>query len=115
MRSPDFFNVEEFPTATFKSTRIEQTGENQGKIYGDLTIRDTTKEVVIDASYLGAATDPWGMNHAHFTGTTTIDRRDWGLEWNAGLDTGGVLAGWKVQLDFEIELVDKPEEQQSAG
>ena len=115
LRSPDFFNVEEFPTATFKSTRIEQTGENQGKIYGDLTIRDTTKEVVIDASYLGAATDPWGMNHAHFTGTTTIDRRDWGLEWNAGLDTGGVLAGWKVQLDFEIELVDKPEEQQSVG
>lgn len=115
LQSPDFFSVEKFPTATFKSTRIEQTGENKGKIYGDLTIRDTTKEVVIDASYLGAATDPWGMNHAHFTGTTTIDRRDWGLEWNAGLDTGGVLAGWKVQLDFEIELVDKPEEQPAAA
>ena len=115
LRSPDFFNVEEFPTATFTSTGIEITGENEGKITGDLTIRDVTKEVVVDAKYLGAATDPWGMNHANFTGSTTIDRRDWGLEWNAGLDTGGVLAGWKVQLDFDIELVNKPEEQAAAA
>jgi polyisoprenoid-binding protein YceI len=114
LQSPDFFNVAEFPTATFKSTRVEMTGDNEGKIYGDLTIRDTTKEVLIDAEYLGAATDPWGTNHAHFTGITTIDRRDWGLEWNAGLDTGGVLAGWKVQLDFDIQLIDVPEEQPAA-
>jgi polyisoprenoid-binding protein YceI len=114
LRSPDFFSVEEYPTATFESTRIEVTGQNEGKIYGDLTIRDITKEVVVDATYLGTATDPWGGEHAHFSGSTTIDRRDWGLEWNQGLDTGGVLAGWKVQLDFEIELVKVPEQQPAA-
>ena len=114
LRSPDFFNVDEFPTATFKSTRIEVTGENEGKIYGDLTIREITHEVVVDAEFLGTATDPWGMTHAHFTGETTIDRRDWGLEWNQGLDTGGVLAGWKVDLDFDIQLVKAPEEQPAA-
>ncbi len=111
LRSPDFFNVEEFPSATFKSTRIEKTGENKGKIYGALTIRDTTREVVLDVQYLGTATDPWGMKHAHFSGMTTIDRRDWGLEWNQALDTGGVLAGWKVKLDFEVELVNVLQEQ----
>ena len=114
LQSPDFFNVAEFPTATFRSTRVETTGENKGKIYGDLTIRDTTKEVVVDAEYLGAATDPWGMTHANFTGTTRIDRRDWGLEWNAGLDTGGVLAGWHVDLEFDVQLVNVPEEQPAA-
>jgi polyisoprenoid-binding protein YceI len=115
LRAPDFFDVENFPTATFESTRVELTGENKGKIYGDLTIRDTTKEIVIDAEYLGKGTDPWGMEHAHFSGSTTIDRRDWGLEWNQGLDTGGVLAGWKVQLDFEVQLVNVPEQQPEAA
>lgn len=116
LHSPDFFMVEEFPTATFESTRIEVTGENKGKIYGNLTIRDITKEVVVDVEFLGMATDPWGMQHAHFTGSTKIDRRDWGLEWNQALDTGGVLAGWGVQLDFEVQLVNVPEEQaQSAA
>jgi polyisoprenoid-binding protein YceI len=105
LRAADFFDVENYPTATFESTRVEVTGENKGKIYGDLTIRDTTKEVVVDAEYLGMATDPWGNQRAHFNGSTTIDRRDWGLEWNQGLDTGGVLAGWKVQIDFEVQLV----------
>ncbi|MFN2105259.1 MAG: YceI family protein [Candidatus Promineifilaceae bacterium] len=111
LRAADFFDVENYPTATFESTRVEVTGENKGKIYGDLTIRDVTKEVVVDAQYLGMATDPWGTQHAHFSGSTAIDRRDWGLEWNQGLDTGGVLAGWKVQLDFEVELVNVAEQQ----
>jgi polyisoprenoid-binding protein YceI len=115
LRAPDFFDVENFPTATFKSTRVEVTGDNEGKIYGDLTIRDVTKEVVVDAQFLGTATDPWGMTHAHFTGSTTIDRRDWGLEWNQGLDTGGVLAGWKVQLDFDVQLVEVTEQEQVAA
>jgi polyisoprenoid-binding protein YceI len=111
LRAADFFDVENYPTATFKSTRVEKTGKNKGKIYGDLTIRDITKEIVVDAEYLGMATDPWGGQHAHFNGSTEIDRRDWGLEWNQGLDTGGVLAGWKVQLDFEVELVKVVEQQ----
>jgi polyisoprenoid-binding protein YceI len=115
LRAPDFFDVENYPTATFESTRIEVTGDKKGKIYGDLTIRDTTKEIVVDAEFLGMATDPWGMKHAHLTGSTTIDRRDWGLEWNQGLDTGGVLAGWKVQIDFEVQLLQVPEEQPAAA
>jgi polyisoprenoid-binding protein YceI len=115
LRAPDFFSVQELPTATFKSTNITVTGENEGKITGDLTIRDKTKKVVVDAKYLGTATDPWGMKHAHFSGSTAIDRRDWDLEWNQGLDTGGVLAGWKVDLDFEIELVQVPEDQSAAA
>jgi polyisoprenoid-binding protein YceI len=115
LRTADFFDVENYPTATFDSKRVEVTGENSGKIYGDLTIRDITKEIVVDAKYLGMATDPWGNQHAHFSGSTEIDRRDWDLKWNQGLDTGGILAGWKVQLDFEVELVKVLEEQPAAA
>jgi polyisoprenoid-binding protein YceI len=115
LRSPDFFAVEEYPTATFESTRIEVTGENKGKMHGDLTIRGTSNPVVVDVEFLGMATDPWGQKHAHFTGSTEIDRRDWGLEWNQGLDTGGVLAGWKVRLDFEVQLIAVPEEEAAAA
>jgi len=109
LQSADFFDVAHYPTAEFKSTSVEVTGENTGKIYGDLTIRGISNPVVVDVEFLGTATDPWGQTHASFSGGTTIDRRDWGLEWNQGLDTGGVLAGWKVDLNFEVQLIAVPE------
>jgi polyisoprenoid-binding protein YceI len=110
LRSPEFFNVEEYPTATFRSTGIVVTGKNRDKLTGELTITGITKEIALDVEYLGTATNPSGGLVAAFTGTTTIDRRDWGLVWNEPLDTGGVLAGWLVQIDVELQLAKMPEQ-----
>jgi len=85
LRSADFFNAEAFPYMTFKSSRVEALDASHGRIYGDLTIRDVTKEVVLDVEYSGMAKSPWGTESAGFTATTTINRKDWGLVWNVAL------------------------------
>lgn len=105
LRSPDFLNAEAYPTLTFKSTRVEQTGDNSAKLYGDLTIRDVTREVVLDVTYLGQAKSPWGTVSAGFNASTRINRKDWGLTWNQALETGGVLVGEEINIDIELELV----------
>jgi polyisoprenoid-binding protein YceI len=109
LHSGDFFDVENFPTLTFKSTRVELIDEDTAKLVGDLTIKDITKEVVLNVEYLGQAQSPWGTTNAGFTGTTTINRKDWDLNWNVALETGGFLVGDKIQINVELELVKQPQ------
>lgn len=111
LRSPDFLNADEFPFLTFKSTRVEPTGKNTGRIYGDLTIRDITREAVLDVEYSGQALSPWGTTSAGFSATTKINRKDWNLTWNKALESGGVLVGDEITIHMELELVKQPEEQ----
>jgi polyisoprenoid-binding protein YceI len=111
LRSADFFDVANFPTITFKSTKIEVTGDESAKIHGDLTIRGTTRPVVLEAEYLGENTNPWGAKVVGFNGVTKINREDFGLTWNVALETGGVLVGKdiKIELDVEAALVVETE------
>jgi polyisoprenoid-binding protein YceI len=105
LKSPDFLAIEQYPTMTFKSTRVEVTGKESAKLYGDLTIRGVTKPVVLDVEFQGSAKSPWGTTNYGFSGSTKINREDWGLNWNAALETGGWLVGKEVQIDIELELV----------
>lgn len=105
LKSPDFLDVVNYPVVRFQSTRVEQAGADSGKLYGTLTIRDVTKPVVLDVEYAGQAQSPWGNISAGFSGSTTINRKDWGLNWNQALETGGVLVGDKIQIEIELELV----------
>jgi len=105
LKSPDFLNTAEFPTLTFKSTRVEKTDDNHGKIYGDLTIRGVTRPVVLDTEYAGSAKSPWGTTSAGFSATTKISRKEWDLNWNVALETGGFLVGDQVNINIELEIV----------
>lgn len=105
LKSPDFLNVEEYPALRFKSNRVEVVNDKKGRIYGDLTIRDVSREVVLEAEYTGQAKSPWGTTSAGFSATTSFDRKDWGLGWNQALETGGILVGDKVDVSIELELV----------
>lgn len=108
LRSPDFFDAEKFPTLTFKSRRIEKHEGNGGyRVIGDLTVRDATREVVFDATYFGQGADPWGGIRAGFNAVTTVNRKDFGLQWNVPLEAGGVLVGEMVNLNIEVEAVKK--------
>ena len=109
LRSPDFFNVAEFPQMTFKSNRVIMESVNEGKLYGDLTIRGVTKEVMLVVEYAGQAKSPWGTISAGFSAKGSLNRKDWGLTWNQALETGGVLVGEKVEIEIELELVKQPE------
>jgi polyisoprenoid-binding protein YceI len=111
LRSPDFFNVDEYPSITFKSTRVERTNDEHGKLYGDLTIKDITKPVVLDVEYAGQAKTPWGTTSAGFSASTKINRKDWGLNWNVALEAGGWLVGEEVKIAIELELAQQPEAQ----
>jgi polyisoprenoid-binding protein YceI len=109
LKSADFLNAEVFPAVHFKSTRVDVTGKESAKLYGDLTIRDVTKPVVVDVEYQGSAKSPWGTTSYGFSGHTKINREDWGLNWNAALETGGVLVGKEISIDVELELVEVAE------
>jgi polyisoprenoid-binding protein YceI len=110
LKSPDFLDVANFPTLTFVSKHVEQTGEGEGVITGDLTIRGVTREVKLRTEFNGTATDPWGNEKAGFTATTRINREDWGLNWNVALETGGWLVGKEIRIDLEIEAAKVKEE-----
>ena len=111
LRSADFFDVEKYPSLTFTSKRVEKLGENHGRIIGDLTIKGITKEVALDVEYIGQAKSPWGTTSAGFTARAKVNRKDWGLNWNVALETGGVLVGDTVNIDIEAEIVKVPEAQ----
>ena len=114
--SPDFLDVEKFPTITFKSTRVEANNDNtEAKVYGDLTIKDVTREVVLDVEYHGQGTTPYGQNIVGFEATTKINREDFGLTWNVALEAGGWLVGQdiKISLDAEFIKVEEQEAQQA--
>lgn len=101
LRSPDFFDVENHPTITFTSTKVEQDGDNF-VLHGDLTMVGVTKQVEIPFEFHGTATDPWGNTKAGFSGSTTIDRKDYGIVWNKNLDQGGVLLGDEVEIQIDL-------------
>jgi polyisoprenoid-binding protein YceI len=103
LRSEDFFHVEKFPTITFASTRIVAKGANEFNVTGALTIRGVTKEVTLPVAYLGRQKDPWGNEKAGFETEITINRKDFGLLWNAGLETGGFLVGDDVKISISIQ------------
>jgi polyisoprenoid-binding protein YceI len=105
LRSADFFDVEHFPTLTFRSTRVEEKGEGTLRVAGNLTIRDVTRPVVLDVTSEGAGRDPWGGERAGFSATTTIRRSEFGLTWNQLLETGGVAVGDEVRIAIDVELV----------
>jgi len=105
LRSEHFFNAEQFPYLTFRSTRIEPLGEDRFKLIGELTIRDVTKEVDLDGEYEGQIADPWGNQRAAFTATTQISRKEFGIRWNQALETGGAVVGDNVKITLHLEAV----------
>jgi polyisoprenoid-binding protein YceI len=105
LKSNDFFDMENHPTITFSSTGVEKVEDDVYRVTGDLTVRGTTKPVSIDFEYTGAAVDPFGNTRIGLEGRTTVNRKDFGLNWNAALDTGGVLVSEKVTLEFDVSAV----------
>ena len=112
LKSADFFDAEKFPTLHFKSTKVEVAADKKtAKLTGDLTIRDVTKPAVLTVEYQGSAKSPWGTTSYGFSASTKINREDWGLNWNAALETGGWLVGKDIQIDIELELVQVAEQE----
>lgn len=105
LRSNDFFDMENHPEITFMSTAVEQVGAANYRVTGDLTIKGVTKPVNVDFEYTGAAIDPYGNQRVGFEGKTTVNRKDWGVSWNAALEAGGVLVSEKVTLEFEVSAI----------
>ena len=113
LRSADFFDAETHPKLTFRSTRIEGASFVEGEeftVYGDLTIRGTTREIALRSTYEGRGKDPWGQEKAAFTAEGKIDRHDFGLTWNQALETGGVLVGRDIKLTINAQFVRAAEQ-----
>jgi len=109
LRSDHFFDVEKYPTITFKSTKVEQTEPGKLKVTGDLTIHGVTKPVVLDVEGPTAAVkDPWGNQRAAANATTKINRQDYGVKWNATMDGGGLVVGDDVAITIDVEMTQKP-------
>jgi len=109
LRSADFLDATNHPTLTYKSRRIEVLDSAHARLIGDLTIRGLSREVVLDVEYAGSAVSPYGKHQVGFNAQTKINRKDWGLEWNVALETGGWLVGDEIQINIELELVEVPE------
>jgi polyisoprenoid-binding protein YceI len=108
LRSPDFLDVQNHPTIKFRSTRVSGAHAKPGdsfELTGELTILGKTIPVTLQASFEGVGKDPWGKQRAGFSAKTEIDRRQWGLEWNQALETGGVMVGHKVKIEADIQAV----------
>ena len=109
LRSSDFFGVDEHPTIGFRSTAVRPgASETEWKVDGELTIRGVTRPVTVEVEFLGAGIDPWGNQRIGFSGVVPeVNREDWGLTWNAALETGGFLLAKTVRLEIEAELIRK--------
>ena len=107
LRTPDFFDIENHPTITFQSTKVEKVDDDVYTLIGDLTINGKTNPVSVEWELTGTSTDPWGGYRAGFEGKATVNRRDWDLAWNVALDKGGVLVSEKVKLEFDIAAVKR--------
>ena len=105
LKSDDFFNAEQFPKMTFRSTSIEKEGDGEYKLKGDLTIRDITKPVTLDVDYNGSTKDPWGFERAGFEVTGKINRKEFGLKWSAVTEAGGLVVDDIVKLQMNVEFV----------
>jgi len=109
LKSADFLNAEQHPQIIFKSSRAEKVSDDRFKVTGDLTISGITHPVTLDVEYAGTALSPWGTTSAGFSAHTKISRKEWGLVWNAALETGGVLVGDEIKIEIEVELVKQAE------
>jgi polyisoprenoid-binding protein YceI len=105
LRSADFLAAEKFPTLRYRSRRVEAASKDRLRVVGDLTIRDVTREVVLDVEYGGQGKDPWGNQRAGFSATTSINRKDFGLTWNQALETGGLLVADRVEIELELQAI----------
>jgi polyisoprenoid-binding protein YceI len=109
LKSADFFDVADHPTMSFKSTKVESGGSGKLKVTGDLTIRGVTKIAVLEVTVpKPAIKDPWGMQRTGISGTTKINRQDFGVAWNKKLDAGGVVVGDDVDITLDVEMVVPP-------
>src|SRR6202008_3518421 len=111
LKSPDFFEVTQHPELRFVGKRVQPRSGAETDVVGDLTIRGTTREVVLRVEQHGQAKDPWGNVRAAFTAKTSIDRKDFGLTWNQVMETGGVVVGDRVDIEAEIQAVKQVEAQ----
>ena len=105
IRSADFFDVDNHPAITFRSTEVTAVDDDTLRVTGDLTIKDVTQPVTVDFEFAGSAQDPFGNTRVGLEGKTVVDRKDFGLTWNAALETGGVLVSEKVTLEFDISAI----------
>lgn len=105
LRSADFFDVEKYPTITFKSTKVTDVDEAKktAKLHGNLTMHGVEKPIVLDVAYLGTGKDPWGNTRGGFTATTQLNRKDFGITWNETLESGGLLLGEEVEVEIDFE------------
>ena len=103
LRSADFFEVDAYPTITFTSTSVRPAGSQSYEVIGNLTMKGVTKEVTLPASFLGKAQDPWGAERVGFEAELTLNRKDFGLHWNAALEAGGFLVGDEVKVMLSIQ------------
>jgi len=115
LRSADFFDVQTYPTITFKSTRVEHISGNEYNVTGDLAMHGVTRPVTLKAEYFGQGKNPWGLTVAGLSAKTKINRKDWGLNWNQTLETGGWLVSEDVTIEIDVETVQKPAAVQEAG
>ena len=104
LRSPDFFDAEKYPTIQFTGKRIDGDVSSDFKLYGDLTIRDVTKEIVLNVTNEGSAVDPWGGSRIGFSAKGKIDRRDYGLTYNQALEAGGFVLGDEIKISVDVEF-----------
>jgi polyisoprenoid-binding protein YceI len=114
LRSPDFFNVDTHPTLIFKSTKVEKVGDEEYKVTGDLTIRGVTKPVTFNAEYSGQIKDLYGLQRAGLTAKATINRKDFNLNWNVALESGGVLVSDNVKIEIDLAAIYKPDTTETA-
>src|SRR5262249_46941514 len=105
LRFADFFDVERFPTLSFESTKVEKLKGNNCRVTGDLIIHGVTQPVELEVEHLGTGKDPWGNERIGFQAETSINRKDFGLNWNQALESGGVLVGDKVEISIDVEGV----------
>jgi len=105
LRAPDFFDVEKYPTITFKSTKVTDIDEakKSAKLHGNLTMHGVEKPIVLDVAYLGTGKDPWGNTRGGFVASTTLNRKDFGITWNETLESGGLLLGEEVEVEINFE------------
>ncbi len=113
LRSPDFLDVEKYPYITFTSQRIEKVDDAHGRIHGELTIKGNNRKVTLDVEYAGQSA-MWGKTSAGFDASTKFNRKDWGLNWNKALESGGWLVGDDINVNIELELVKEPAKEKAS-
>jgi polyisoprenoid-binding protein YceI len=116
LRSEDFLHVDAHPKITFRSTRVQPgAGNGSYRVWGDLTMRGVTHEVELDVAFEGVGPDPWGNTRAGVSATTGINRKDWGVNWNAMLETGGVLVGDRLRIELNVSAIRRRDAAEQDG